>query len=261
MNSIKKNWLLSVLPILIVFIFCLTACAAETENIDADTPEQAVHYAMEALEELDLDTFNAVTDNYVRTYRNWIGIPTEKEYRIFNELQQPGLKGKRYKTKKAFADQIVQNLSWEIKDIREDGEKAQIDMTVTNIDMSDVMGMYEIHIMENMLNSEGTGLASMIRDLSKLDYNQEEIISLMQKERGVSVLDITAEAFRDEGSWKIHVSDSFANAVMGNMDSEFYSDEIQNRLDELERQYEHKMDKWGDEFEDKIESWGENLYE
>ena len=47
---------------------------------------------MESVQVLDLDTFNKCTDNYVKTYKNWLGIPTEREYQIFNELQQPGIK-------------------------------------------------------------------------------------------------------------------------------------------------------------------------
>lgn len=125
---------------------------------------------------------------------------------------------------------------------------AQIDMTVTNIDMSDVMGKYEISIMEDMINSDGTGLISMIRDIHKIDYGDNSVVSIMEQEEGLSVLDITVAAYKEDGIWKFHVSDSFINAVMGNMDSEHYSDEIQNRLDELEKEYEYKLDQWEDDF-------------
>lgn len=125
---------------------------------------------------------------------------------------------------------------------------AQIDMTVTNIDMSDVIGKYEISIMEDMINSDGTGLISMIRDIHKIDYGDNSVVSIMEQEEGLSVLDITVVAYKEDGIWKVHVSDSFINAVMGNMDSEYYSDEIQDRLDELEKEYEYKMDQWEDDF-------------
>lgn len=248
MNMKKKKWLIPSFAILIFFVFGLTACGAGTAEAKTDTPEEVLLDSMEALKELDLDAFNARTDNYVRTHRNWIGIPTQKEYRIFNELQQPGLKGKRYRSNKKFADKIVQNLSWEIKDVQVSGKEAQIDMTVTNIDMSDVMGKYEISIMEDMISSDGTGLISMIRDIHKIDYGDNSVVSIMEQEEGLSVLDITVGAYKEDGIWKFHVSDSFINAVMGNMDSEHYSDEIQNRLDELEKEYEYKLDQWEDDF-------------
>lgn len=89
------RFLKTVLGIVIVCL-CLTACTDRTKGEMPETPESAAETAMYALKTMDLDTFNAVSDNYVRTCTNWIGIPTEKEYRVFNELQQPMLfKGRK----------------------------------------------------------------------------------------------------------------------------------------------------------------------
>lgn len=58
---------------------------------------------------------------------------------MFSELLQPGaIKGKRYEDNRKFAEAIVRNLSWDIEDVRIKGDKAEIDLKVTNTDMSDV---------------------------------------------------------------------------------------------------------------------------
>ena len=88
---------------------CGMSGRAETLVKDTETPEKAAQCAMESLGELDLETFNACTDNYVETYYNWLGIPVEAQYRIFNELLQPGRKtGKRYRFNLRMAEKIVE---------------------------------------------------------------------------------------------------------------------------------------------------------
>lgn len=64
---------------------------------------------MESLKDLDLEAFNGCTDNYVSTERNWIGIPVRREYKVFNELLQPGVEtGKRYEVNYRLAEKIVE---------------------------------------------------------------------------------------------------------------------------------------------------------
>ena len=102
--------------------FCLGACgmSGDAKGKGAGTPEEAMQCTMESLKELDLDAFNSYTDNYVETYYNWLGIPVEAEYRVFNELLQPGLKkGKRYRFHLQMAEKTVEGLEWEITDVRE----------------------------------------------------------------------------------------------------------------------------------------------
>ena len=98
---------------------CLAACSGKKSTGYAETPEAAVQSAMEALQTLDLETFNALTDNYVSTERNWLGIPVRRRYRVFSELQQLGiLEGAKEKANRAFAEKIVKNLTWEITGAR-----------------------------------------------------------------------------------------------------------------------------------------------
>lgn len=233
---------------------CLTACA-QRQGKGAETPETALGGTMEALKTLDLESFNKYTDNYIRTYTNWLGIPKGREYRVFNELLQPGVfRGRRYEENRKFDEAIVKNLSWDIEDVRINGNKAEIDLKVTNTDMSDVTGYYAIQIMEDMISSVDTGISGTVSDIFESAYDNGSLLQYMENADDIITVDVTVSASRKKGVWKIHVSDEFVNAFMGNLDSEDYSEEVEERLDELEAEYEKKMDEWGEDLEEEIES-------
>lgn len=247
-------------------VFLLGACGmsghVEAQAKGAGTPEEAVECTMESLKELDLDTFNECTDNYVETYYNWLGIPVEREYRVFNELLQPGLKkGKHYRFNLAMAEKIVEHLEWEITDIRENGDQAEIDMEITNLDMADVVGYYEILVWENMIAAEGTGIWQMVSDIADLANGGEALLALMDEQEDVCTIAVTVSAWREDGRWRLHADDEFINAFMGNMNLGEYSKEVKQRLSELEEAYEDKIEVWGAGFGDKVEKWADGLLE
>ena len=170
--------------------------------------------------------------NYVRTYSNWLRIPKGRGYRVFSELLQPGaIKGKRYEDNRKFAEAIVRNLSWDIEDVRIKGDKAEIDLKVTNTDMSDVTGYYMIQVMEDMAGNDDTGISGTISDILESAYESESLLTYMEKADGIITMNVTVAASRRKGAWKVHVSDEFVNAFMGNLDSEDYSQEVEERLD------------------------------
>lgn len=246
--------------------FWLGACGisgqAEVQAKGAEALEETVECTMESLKELDLDTFNECTDNYVETYYNWLGIPTEREYRVFNELLQPGLKlGKHYRFNLAMAEKIVDNLEWEITDIREDGNQAEIDMEITNLDMADVAGNYEILLWENMIAAEGTGMWQMVSDIADLANGGEALLALMDEQEDTCTMAVTVSAYQEDGCWKLHADDEFINAFMGNMNLGEYSEEVKGRLAELEEAYEEKMEAWGADFSNKVEKWADGVFE
>lgn len=154
--------------VLLLVSICLTQGACSAKKADTETsPQDTAKYAMEALKQLDLETWNRYTDNYVSTEKNWLGIPVSREYRVFNELLQPGLwKGKRYQSNYRFAQGLVKHLTWKIEAVRENGESAEIDMVISNRDMKDVTGNYLIYVMEEMLDGGGTGIKAMLKNLA-----------------------------------------------------------------------------------------------
>ena len=181
--------------------------------------------------------------NYVRTYSNWLGIPKGREYRVFGELLQPGaIKGKRDEDNRKCAEAIVRNLSWDIEDVHIRGDKAEIDLKVTNTDMSDVTGYYMIQVMEDMAGNDDTGISGTISDILESAYESESLLPYMEKADGIITINVTVAASRRKGAWKVHVRDEFVNAFMGNLDSEDYSQEVEERLDELEAKMESKAE-------------------
>ncbi|MDE5933030.1 MAG: hypothetical protein K2H40_11205 [Lachnospiraceae bacterium] len=246
--------------------FLLGACGmigqVEAQTKGAATPEETVQCTMESLKELDLETFNECTDNHVETYYNWLGIPVEREYRVFNELLQPGLKrGKHYRFNLAMAEKTVEHLEWEITDIRENGDQAEIDMEITNLDMADVTGNYVILVWENMVAAEGTGMWQMISDMADLANGGEALLALMDELEDTCTIAVTVSAWREDGCWKLHASDEFINAFMGNMNLGDYSEEVEARIAELEEAYEEKIEAWGTGFENKVEKWANGIFE
>ncbi|MDE6739702.1 MAG: hypothetical protein K2K07_11470 [Lachnospiraceae bacterium] len=256
----------------------LSACGAHAKGVNGDgshfvqspTAEETVQCVMESMRTLDLYTFNACTDNYIQTEYNWIGVPLRSEYRVFSELLQPGVKlgkrKKRYEYSHKLSEKIMENLTWEIKAVKEDNDKAEIAMEITNLDMNGVMGKYEMSIMENMIESEGTGLKQMIKDLSSITDKDGSLLTFMEScnKDETCTLEVTAVAYLEKGAWIVHLDDELINACMGNINAEEYSEEVQHEMEELEKQLneklDEKLDEWEDEFTKKVERWADGLF-
>ena len=247
----KKTFLILLIIESILLCACSGKTPAESGTVESGTVENAAELVMSSLKTLDLDTFNRYTDNYICTHRNWIGIPTSKEYRVFNELLQPSfVKNKDYRRNYQLSQKIMQNLSWEIDDVRKSDKKAEIDITVTNLDLSVATGNYIVSILENMSQSGGLGIVSLIKDMLDLGRDMDGFLSVIDSmdSGDTCTTSVTLSAFWDDGMWKLHVSDEFINAFMGgNIDSDEYPEEIEERLTDLEEAYEEKAARWAEE--------------
>lgn len=262
-----KKMKIGICGMLLLAGLSLSACGTHTaDRADEALPtaRDAAECTMKSLKTLDLERFNECTDNYVETYHNWIGVPIEKEYRVFNELLEPRAKfwtrKKKYEFNHKFAEKMMENLTWEIEDVREEGDGAEITMEITNLNMADVMGKYEIYLLENMLDSPGTGLGQMIKDVSNIMDDDGGLLAIVEAcdQDDICTLEVTVSAYRENGEWKIHLDDEFINAFMGNLYEMAYSEDVQKRLDELEKQQEEKLleewgEEWAEEFADDVE--------
>ena len=47
----------------------------------------------------------------------------------------------------------MENLSWEIGEVRKEGDKAYVDLVLTNKDLTDVTGIYEVNLIKGMIHS------------------------------------------------------------------------------------------------------------
>lgn len=246
----KTNSAKHILILFLVFTFLLSACGANTAKEPEEnllTVEESANQFMENLKSLNLDFFNEHSDNYVSSERNWLGITTRKDYQVFDDLLQPFHgNDKRYQAAHRVSESLMKNLSWEITDVREENEQAEIDMKISNINMAKAMGYYEISLLENMIAGEGTGVFQFVKDIIGLvrsAANMDNLILAMEKlsPEDVSTISVTLRAYQEDGIWKFHLNDDFINAFMGNINSSDYYKEIDQKIEELTLQYEEKM--------------------
>lgn len=230
---------------------CLTACTGNSaKDLEASsTVEAAVENTMESLKALDLEDFNNHTDNYIETHRNWLGIPVSREYRVFNELMQPGRR-KRYKWSKELAEKIVENLSWEIEEVRVKGEEAWIDLKLFNKDLTDVTGIYELNLIRGMIESEGIGMMYLTREMLDLANRGGDLCTIIDGIEQTCSFEVTVQAKQVDGKWIIHLSEDFIDAFMGNLGGSLsdgkYSEELEKALEELEKELDLEMNQKAD---------------
>jgi len=117
-------------------------------------------------------------------------------------------------------------------------------MIITNRNMADAMGYYEISVWEGMIAAEGSGMWQMVSDMADLVNGKEELLAMIDAQEETFTIAVTVTAYREDGGWRLHLDDAFINAFMGNLNRGDYSEEIQERLEQLEKEYEDKLVEW-----------------
>ncbi|MDE6916789.1 MAG: hypothetical protein K2P39_08340 [Lachnospiraceae bacterium] len=223
------------------------------------TPQEAVECTMNSIKALDMATLNEYTDNYVQTIHHWSGVPIENEYRTFNELLQPQSKNtRRYQTALELNQKMVEQLTWEITAVREDGDTAEIDMVVTNIDMQKVMEQLPAQILGDILKTPYLGVPQIItKTVTSSVQANEAMISLIDAldDNDICTNTVTALAYREQGQWKVHLTHDFINAFSGNL----YADIDSEAIAELEEQVDRMAEEWADSIEERMNSWMEQF--
>ena len=246
-----------IITLLLTSALLISGCGKREDSKPApSTPLETVECVMESIRDLDMETLNSYTDNYVQTYHNWIGVPMEHEYRTFNELLQPHSKnGSRYQSAYKLDQKMMENLTWEITDVRENTDSAEIDMSITNIDMSQVIETYTAQILDDMLQSPG--ITQFAKSQSNLGSARDSLISIIDElgDNDICTTSVTALAYQENGQWKIHLTPELINAFSGNM----YDDTDSAGIAELEELLDAKINEWAEDFEEKAEHWADNF--
>ena len=181
----------------------VTACAGRTKALGTDSPQEAVESVMQSIKELDLETFNAYTDNYEGMSWNFIGFWVEKEYKVFQDLLQPR--------------------TWEIgkAEEKEGGRKATLELTLTNKDIGEAIERYTMWVMEDAVNDAGFGVVPLVKNLSiAINECDDDLIRFIDETEEMRTVHVTVTAYEEGGKWKVHLTDEFINAFMGDIDSE-----------------------------------------
>lgn len=245
-----------IITLLLASTLLIGGCGKKDNRPAPSTPLETAECVMESIRDLDMETLNNYTDNYIQTYHNWIGVPMDHEYRIFNELLQPRSKnGSRYQSAYKLDQKMMENLTWEIITVRENSDSAEIDMSVTNIDMSQVIDIYTVQLLDDMLQSPG--ITQFAKSMSNLVAARDSLISIMDEldDGDICTTSVTALAYQENGQWKIHLTPDLINAFSGNM----YTDTDSAGIAELEDLLDAKINDWAKDFEEKAEHWAENF--
>ncbi len=232
-HLLKDHLLRKAVLLTLASVILFTACGAGSRDLETTTPEDAAEQALESARQLDLESFNACTDNYIGTRWDFSIFPVEKEYKVFNELLQPYIKkGKWYKEKYRFAEKAVENLDWKIGEIQEeeDGKRARILLTLENKNISEAMERYVTWITEDTIDGiedlvctfSVSGLADMVTGM--VNECDDDLIRFIDETEDTWTTDVTVTAYKEDGKWKIHLTDELINALMGNVNSFYVPD-------------------------------------
>lgn len=245
-----------IITLMLTSALLIGGCGKKDARPTPSTPLKTAECVMESIRDLDMETLNNYSDNYVQTYHNWIGVPMEHEYRTFNELLQPRSKnGSRYQSAHKLDQKMMEKLTWEIIDVRENTDSAEIDISITNIDMSQVIDIYTAQILDDMLQSPG--VTQFAKSVSNLVAARDSLISIIDEldDSDICTTSVTVLAYQENGQWKIHLTPDLINAFSGNM----YTDTDSAEITELEDLLDAKINKWAEDFEEKAEHWAENF--
>ena len=112
-----------------------------------------------------------------------------------------------------------------------------------------------------MIQSEGLGMMHLTREIFNLTSEGGDICAIVDEMDEIRNFEVTVRLDEEAGKWKVHLSEEFINAFMGNLggglDDGKYSEEVEKQLEELEFEMNNKADRIGDN----IEQWAEGLFE
>lgn len=226
-----------VIVVLFAAAVLVAACAGRAKD-GGNSPQEAAEQVMHSIKGLDLETFNASTDNYEGFRWDFIGFTAVKEYKVFQDLLQPHIfEGKRYEEKRRISEKVVEGLTWEIGKVEEKdgGRKATVELTLTNKDIAQAIESYTAWLIEDITRDAGFGAVSLMKNIpSAMDGCGDDLIRFIDGTEEKRTENVTVTAYQEDGRWKLHLTQEFIDAFMGDMDSVFadeFADEFIGDMD------------------------------
>lgn len=230
-------------------IFLLTGCAGS--NPAMQTPEDTIQTAFTALKELDMDTFNACTNNKMAG-----------GYRIMSDLF-----GKQdEETYRQLAEAMVEHLSWEIKSVEINEDTAIATVTIHNRDFSDAIGMYLADLIKqiNQDQKNGMDLSTLIRNtIEDAKNSPEHTLPYLKKCTEDFSVDTQITLKQTDKGWQILLDESLCDSLTGHLGTKKFSDQVSAKVTAAEELLQRNLERWGvsensDQWTDKLKT---NLYE
>ena len=168
----------------------LTLTSSTFSNEKNEDLKNTINDTMMALKNLDMDKFNAYTNNRQIMVTPW---GTENvEYTLFGELSEEKEVDSDKDLVYQLDNEIIKNLSWEILDIVQDNDTAKLKLRITNLNMKGIVQRVETD-------------SEMIDEIKKIPPDDTKAV----------VLQLKAE--RQNEKWILLVDVDFANAVSANI--------------------------------------------
>lgn len=193
----------------------------------AATPQGAAQLVMESLKSLDMKAFNTYTDN--------VRQEGDKTVTMFGGFQyDPNDK------EQALEREFVRMLSWKMGTVTVKGDSAIVNMEITNADLSGIIGVVMKDSLKEALKSNP--------DYGLLEKQMTDRVKEAQKTTITLACAVTLK--KTGGIWKVHLDESFVNAVCGNLlkGMEGYAEGMEAfsgaLADGTSSAAEHSVDEW-----------------
>ena len=220
----------------------VTGCGAEGAKGQAHTPEDAIQTALTALRELDMETFNACTNNR-----------KGDKYLLFGDLLKD--KGRAYLP---LAETMVANLSWEINSIEETGDTAIANVTIHNKDFSNAVGDYIADMIRYVEEQHRLGAdISLLIDniIDEALQNPELLLPYLEACTEEFSADIIINLSRVNDTWQIHLTDSLCETLIGYAGFDNFTEDIEPLIKAAEEFFNNNLKRWGVDLEQNAGQW------
>lgn len=241
-NEVFMNPFKTIISTSLICTMLVTGCGSNVAKQKTQTPEDAINIALTALRELDMETFNACTNNR-----------KGEKYQLFADLFKE--KGSDYLP---LAEALVAHLSWEINSIEESGDTAVANVTITNKDFSDAIGNCIADIIRYVedQHSVGADLKILIGNIAKEAQNNPEFLLpyLEECQREFST-DVTVNLAKVEDAWQIQLDDTLCETLLGYAGFDSFSEDVAPLIKSTEEFLTNNLKRWGVDLEENAGQW------
>ena len=224
----------------------VTGCGAGQANKQTETPEKTINTAFQALKELDMETFNACTNN-----------KKGDKYILFGDLLKD--KAQAYLP---LAEAMVTNLSWEINSVEETGDTAVANVTIHNRDFSNAIGDYIADMIRYVEEQHriGADISLLIQNIiDEALHNPELLVPYLEACTEEFAADVTINLSRTNDTWQIHLTDSLCETLLGYAGFDNFSEDIEPFIKATEEFLNNNLKRWGVELEKHAGQWFEQI--
>lgn len=218
-----------VISLSLVCALLVTGCGAQRQ-IPASTPEETVEVAFSALKQLDIETFNACTNNH-----------TNGSYQLFGEVLRAKPEDARYQ----LAQLMVENLSWEIGAVEQSEDSATVQVTVSNRDFSAAVGSYAADLLSHFSSKleDGMSVSSLIRQgVDEARNSPENFMPYLEACEETISVPLTVSLKKTGDGWQIQLTDTLCDALTGNCGD--LAEDVEEKLDAMEKLLTRNVERW-----------------